>query len=63
MARKIRKLNLRSVKQRVVGHKELQGGEEYEQCQQVANFRNLRVFAGCENFHNLRNSQGNFDPP
>ena len=23
----------------------------------------LRIFATCENFHNLRNSQANFDPP
>ena len=42
MAQKIRKFNFRSVKRRVVGNKELQGGGEDEQCQQVANFRNLR---------------------
>ena len=41
-------------------NKELQG--EDEQCQ-VANFRNLQNFAGCENFHNLRNPQANFCSP
>ena len=62
MAQKIRKINFRSVKWRVAGNKEVQGGGEDEQCQ-VANFRNLRIFAGCENFHNLRNPQAQFAPP
>ena len=30
---------------------------------QVTKFHNLRIFAGCENFHNLKKSQENFDPP
>ena len=42
-------------KQRVAG--------EDEQCKQVANFRRLRIFAGCENFHNLRNAQAYFCSP
>ena len=29
----------------------------------VMNFRNLRKFAGCENFHSLRNPQAYFAPP
>ena len=48
MAQKIRKFNFKSVKRRVAGNKELQGGEEDEQCQQVANFHNLRNFSSCE---------------
>ena len=41
---------------------------EDEQCLHAANFRNakirnLRIFASCKNFHNLRNSQKNFAPP
>ena len=47
MAQKIRKINFRSVKRRVVGNKEVQRGGEDEQCQ-VAKFRRLRNFAGCE---------------
>ena len=50
MAQKIRKLNFRSVKLRVAEHKELQRGEEDEQCQQVANFRNLQKFSQPEKF-------------
>ena len=57
MAQKIIKFDCWSVKRRVARNKELQGGGEDEQCQQVVNF------TGCENFHNLRNSQENFDPP
>ena len=44
MAQKIIKFYFRSVKRRVAGNKELQGGEEDEQCAS-----RLRNFATCEN--------------
>ena len=50
MAQKIIKSNCRSVKWRVAGKRRVAGEEK------------MNSVAGCENFHNLRNSQG-FGPP
>ena len=45
-----------SVKRRVSGKRRVAGDI-------MNSVSRMRIFAGCENFHNLRNSQANFAPP
>ena len=54
MAQKIRRINFMCAIRRVAGNKELQGEEE------KMNSTRLRIFAGCENFHNLKKISGIF---